>query len=718
MKKLLLLFIAILAISYSQEKLYSQSGWFWQNPLPQGNTLNAACFINSLTGYFCGNCATILKTTNGGNDLNVVSINTLQHLRGIYFFDTNTGFVVGYNSTILKTTNGGINWLIQFSRQSYTLNFITFISKDTGFACGRLCLYRTTNSGERWDSINTGTTYYDNCAINFIDNKTGFMISNRFGNPVNLYSVVLKTTNCGLNWEFSYSNGSVFNTIGFINNFFYVIGTDLNYSKSYILKTTNLGNNWNSLTINNKTFFGGYFLNQEKGYLTDGSVMKTTNGGITFEYLTNSNLYYYTKIFYADSSNIITGGRTYRIAKTSNSGVNWGYSFKSSFNGVTRSIHFPTFQIGYVAGDSGLIAKTNNAGLNWIKQNSSTTANLNSIMFYDSLFGIACGDSNVLVRTTNGGMNWIGENSFTFCSFKIVCIASSQTAYAAGIDNFLHRKLYKTTNRGNNWYQITSIPYNGIIECMKFLSADTGYVTGWSNYVLKTTNGGNNWIMQTLPDYGGETISFPENSYTGYIGGGSGRVFKTTNGGNTWFNVRSYQTDERFVNCIYFLNNNTGYLSNSGYGDFYNILLKTTNGGLNWYYLYACVESNFLAMQFLNTSVGYFVGPSGIVKTTNGGELFGIKHYENKINTFSLYQNYPNPFNPSTAIKFDIPKSSHVQIVVYDILGREVQQLLNEEKKPGSYEVTWDASGFASGVYFYKIITDELIETKKMVLMK
>ncbi|MBZ0203588.1 MAG: T9SS type A sorting domain-containing protein [Ignavibacteria bacterium] len=87
-------------------------------------------------------------------------------------------------------------------------------------------------------------------------------------------------------------------------------------------------------------------------------------------------------------------------------------------------------------------------------------------------------------------------------------------------------------------------------------------------------------------------------------------------------------------------------------------------------------------------------------------------------NSFSLSQNYPNPFNPTTNIKFDIPKSSNVKLVIYDALGREVAVLANEELKAGTYQADWDASEYSSGVYYYKIEAGEFIETKKMIVLK
>lgn len=85
---------------------------------------------------------------------------------------------------------------------------------------------------------------------------------------------------------------------------------------------------------------------------------------------------------------------------------------------------------------------------------------------------------------------------------------------------------------------------------------------------------------------------------------------------------------------------------------------------------------------------------------------------------FALLQNYPNPFNPSTSIKFDVPVPSNVQLAVYDMTGRELAVLVNDKLEPGTYDFSWNASQFASGIYFYRLKTDTYVQTKKMVLIK
>ena len=88
-----------------------------------------------------------------------------------------------------------------------------------------------------------------------------------------------------------------------------------------------------------------------------------------------------------------------------------------------------------------------------------------------------------------------------------------------------------------------------------------------------------------------------------------------------------------------------------------------------------------------------------------------------EVDEFELSQNYPNSLNPGTKIKYQIPELSFVAIKVYDVLGNEIVNLVNEEKLPGNYEVEFNATGLSSGIYFYKLQAGSFVETKKMVLL-
>lgn len=103
-----------------------------------------------------------------------------------------------------------------------------------------------------------------------------------------------------------------------------------------------------------------------------------------------------------------------------------------------------------------------------------------------------------------------------------------------------------------------------------------------------------------------------------------------------------------------------------------------------------------------------FFGPISAVQDDNRSQP----------NFFELEQNYPNPFNPITKIKYSVPQSSDVVIKVFDILGNEIETLVNKEKPVGTYELTWNAVTLPSGVYFYQLKAGSIVETKKMLLLK
>ncbi|MBU2491175.1 MAG: T9SS type A sorting domain-containing protein [Bacteroidetes bacterium] len=160
-------------------------------------------------------------------------------------------------------------------------------------------------------------------------------------------------------------------------------------------------------------------------------------------------------------------------------------------------------------------------------------------------------------------------------------------------------------------------------------------------------------------------------------------------------------------------------------GDLNNIAIWD---GTNWSALGTGMNQNYVQTI---TAVGGDLYAGGLFNTADGISALNIAKYscntvtsvedtyENNLpRTFKLEQNYPNPFNPSSTIKYDIPKNSFVKIIVYDILGREIKILLNEEKSPGSYEINFDAKYLASGIYFYTINAGEFYQSKKMILLK
>ena len=190
-------------------------------------------------------------------------------------------------------------------------------------------------------------------------------------------------------------------------------------------------------------------------------------------------------------------------------------------------------------------------------------------------------------------------------------------------------------------------------------------------------------------------------------------ILRTTNGGETW--TRQISDTTSWLSGVYFINTNNAIVVGEN-----GTILHTTNGGTNWISQSSGTWSNLESVHFVNENVGWVVGYYGtILKTTNGGVTFVEEHQIDEMpKEFLLSQNYPNPFNPSTKIQYQVSNISHVSLVVYDILGNEIETMVNEEKSPGKYETNWNAAGLPSGVYFYQLRTGSFVETKKMILLR
>ena len=148
---------------------------------------------------------------------------------------------------------------------------------------------------------------------------------------------------------------------------------------------------------------------------------------------------------------------------------------------------------------------------------------------------------------------------------------------------------------------------------------------------------------------------------------------------------------------------------------------------VKWYSFTTGLGLSNSGVSVVTSSVGEsFIGTSSNenIKIISGFLVFSSSTVtdvssEKKITpaVYKLYQNYPNPFNPSTIIGWQLPVGSHVSLKVYDILGREVAILVNEEKPAGVYKFSFNADNLASGVYFYILKSDNYTSVKKMILL-
>ncbi len=113
-----------------------------------------------------------------------------------------------------------------------------------------------------------------------------------------------------------------------------------------------------------------------------------------------------------------------------------------------------------------------------------------------------------------------------------------------------------------------------------------------------------------------------------------------------------------------------------------------------------------------------FIESGFLADTLFRGSIVGVIDEMIVPTEFRLEQNYPNPFNSSTTIHFQLPRKSHVTLRVYDILGQELETLINEEREAGMYILQYDGSNLTSGIYFYRLQAGSYSETKKLILLK
>ncbi|MGV8017162.1 MAG: YCF48-related protein [Ignavibacteria bacterium] len=386
-----------------------------------------------------------------------------------------------------------------------------------------------------------------------------------------------------------------------------------------------------------------------------------------------------------------------------------------------NSISIPSVNTGYISAHylyhgSGIMYKTTNGGANW-QANMMTPISVENVWFINENTGFFTGDNaytSIIYKTTNGGTNWVRKDSL-YSIFHLKFF-DNNTGMAVG----KYGTSMKTTNGGDNW---SRLPNNTWTEPTSFvcLSADIWLVA--NDNIYKTTNGGQNWYILSFSSIGMYAYTFDfVNSTTGYNANYNGKVFKTTNAGENWTQVSSVNFIYSFFGNLDFLDENTGYLCSPNPGI---SVYKTTNGGANWKSSSSLPFTNFIKIQFINSNTGFAGDTDGrIYKTTNGGSVFVANISSEVPDKFELGQNYPNPFNQSTIFNLQCSRlggssTGLVKIIVYDATGREVQTLVNETLAPGTYQVRFDGSGLASGLYYYSMSIDgKQTAVKKMVMMK
>ncbi len=406
------------------------------------------------------------------------------------------------------------------------------------------------------------------------------------------------------------------------------------------------------------------------------------------------------------------------VAPEELSAQTWSQQASSNRNALL-DVYFVNQDTGYVSGYNGTILKTVNGGTDWVAQNSGVTDALNGIQFIDKNIGYASGGfkfsgtNYTLVKTINGGDTWTNIPVATSKSGGGIWFLSADTGFCAYADTLYGESVIaETVNGGASW----AVVYTGTgwVSFFYFTDSKNGYATVNDGSVLKTTDGGQNWTSLNLGvDLWGSGIYFFSKD-TGFVGGktnGEAAIFKTVNAGGSWEPIVS----SNMIYRLSFADREHGFalsVDTTGAGK----IIKSTDGGDTWLDE-TTPKSNLRSIYFLNTNLGYAVGDSGVILKYSIAT--SVKDPPTNILTrFSLEQNYPNPFNPSTMIHYQLPMNNVVTLKVYDVLGREVETLVNERESSGSHAVRFDGSNLPSGVYLYRLEAGTYHDAKKLLLLK
>ncbi len=258
----------------------------------------------------------------------------------------------------------------------------------------------------------------------------------------------------------------------------------------------------------------------------------------------------------------------------------------------------------------------------------------------------------------------------------------------------------RSADGGGSWGTDTRLTNNAAVSQFPSVSVSGQVVHvvwsddrngNWEIYYKRSSDGGISWGADTRLTNNSASSEFPSVTVSGSVlhvvwqdeRNGNKEIYykRSTDGGTSW------GADTRLTNNSAVSDNPSVTVS----GSVLHVVWNDTRDG--------------------NYEIYYKRDPTGNVT--------GIENTASEFpEAFRLEQNYPNPFNPTTAISYQLTARSFVSLKVYDVLAREVATLVNEEKPPGTYEVTFDASGFSSGVYFYRLSTTHFVQTRKLVLLR
>ena len=391
---------------------------------------------------------------------------------------------------------------------------------------------------------------------------------------------------------------------------------------------------------------------------------------------------------------------------------------------------------GIFAGTLTTVYFSSNNGSNWEQRGYGLpTSQIYSLVVDSELVNetrvYACTDIGVYL-TTNSGENWTKKNN-GLTNLFVHCIAVNDSDVFAGTYG---NGIFYSKNNGDSWTQLKSnLPENLFVSLIAIFPNKLGnksLIVGTNNGVFLSMDYGTSW---TKINNGLDTNYVMTVIITNSDMLGNSEIFLSTKGqgivytsdeGSNWSQTNA-GLPSNYIYSLAAVPQSKGRISLFA-GVYYSGIYLSTDNGINWHQINEYLPTdNYLTLLIIKD--GY------IFTAINGTSIWKrplselITDVKDKIKyiakSFTLEQNFPNPINPTTTINYSVPKTSIVSIKVYDVLGREVETLVNGEKSQGNYKIEFNASRLASGMYIYRMqaadISDHsksFSETKKIILLK
>jgi photosystem II stability/assembly factor-like uncharacterized protein len=362
-------------------------------------------------------------------------------------------------------------------------------------------------------------------------------------------------------------------------------------------------------------------------------------------------------IFIFDKNTAVAVGDIGTVIKTTDGGMNWDVQHHAGGASVNlKSIHFIDKLTGwavggnqYAKGKGNVVLKTNDGGTSWTSVKTDTSLAYHAVYFVDKDTGIVVGEDGIVLRTTNGGNSWdtkkmddyIGYGWLDIFDLFEITFSNKQTGWIVGA-GYYGNEIYKTTDCGKTWrwdeYIIEPKIFSGLYDIC-FTDDLHGYIVGDMGVFLKTTDGGTTWQHQNLFEkYKKEEYQFFysthfTNSLTGWIVGGDyySIILKTTDSGENWIEDTSNKAVGHLRKAR-FSDKDKGWIVGSA-----GSLNITTDGGKNWVSQRED-EYYFNSIYFLDENNGWSVGGGGIIlHTTDGGDNWGKQNQNDSLLLSSVY---------------------------------------------------------------------------------